>query len=256
MKHHEVQMSGSKVEANKRSGNTSMWGFPPSEAEPNFYLYYNNGSMMLKDHLFILILFLALHLPHTMSAQTLTGTYRLEGIQDMAAAFRFSPEGQFEFFYIYGVADRQATGTYTIENNTVKLRSDKLPGHDFSIQSQTKSGSGYTIVIQDQNDFLRQTVLAMYFAGEIKDHVQANDKGVIRLDIPSCDTLYLRHEIYPDIPTLIKDKDNENNYFEVSLLPSLGQVSFKGIDLFIDGDTLTCYPNYFMPFDHIRFVRE
>ena len=78
---------------------------------------------------------------------------------------------------------------------------------------------------------------------------------MIHLDITSVDSIYLRHEIFPDIPTLIKDKDNANNYFEVSLLPSLGQVSFKGIDLFIKGDTLTCLPNYFMPFDNIRFVK-
>ncbi|MBP7238830.1 MAG: hypothetical protein KBA14_01280, partial [Saprospiraceae bacterium] len=60
---------------------------------------------------------------------------------------------------------------------------------------------------------------------------------------------------FPDIPTLIKDKNNPNNYFEVSLLPTLGQVSFKGIDLFIKGDTLTCHPNYFMPFENIQFVK-
>ena len=78
---------------------------------------------------------------------------------------------------------------------------------------------------------------------------------MIHLDVSSVDNIYLRHEIFPDIPTLIKDKNNPTNYFEVSLLPTLGQVSFKGIDLFIKGDTLTCHPNYFMPFENIQFVK-
>ncbi len=40
------------------------------------------------------------------------------------------------------------------------------------------------------------------------------------------------------------------------LSPSLANVTFKAIDLFIKGDELTCLPNYFMPFDNIRFVKE
>jgi hypothetical protein len=44
-------------------------------------------------------------------AQTLDATYRLTGIHDMAAGFKFTPDGHFQFFYIYGVSDRNATGT-------------------------------------------------------------------------------------------------------------------------------------------------
>lgn len=186
----------------------------------------------------------------------LNGEYSLQGIHDMAAGFRFTPDGKFEFFYIYGASDRNATGTYTVEGDTVKLKSDKEPGNDFKIDSQSKKGNRYSIQVKAPNEFLLRNVICIYKDGEKQEVAETDSKGYIHLDIPNADTLYLRHEMFVDIPTLIKDKDNPNNHFEVTMLPSLGQVSFKGIDLFIDGDTLTCLPNYFMPFENITFVKN
>ena len=189
-------------------------------------------------------------------AQTLDATYRLTGIHDMAAGFKFTPDGHFQFFYIYGVSDRNATGTYTIDGDTIKLKSDKEPGKDFQIDQQQRKGKGYTIQVKSPNPHLLSPIICFYFIGEQQLMAEADREGRIYIDAPEVDKLYIRHEYFPDIPTLIKDQDNANNYFEVSLLPSLGQVSFKGIDLFIQEDDLTCHPNYFMPFENIRFVKE
>jgi hypothetical protein len=188
--------------------------------------------------------------------KTLNGVYNLTGIHDMAAGFKFTPDGRFEFFYIYGVSDRNATGTYSIEGDTIKLKSDKEPGNDFGIDAQSKKGKGYTIQAKAPNPYLLRNIVCFYFVGETQEMAESDEQGIIHLDIPSCNKIYLRHEIFPDIPTLIKDESNSNNYFDVSLLPTLGQVSFKGIDLVIKGNELTCLPNYFMPFDNIRFVKE
>jgi hypothetical protein len=187
---------------------------------------------------------------------TLDGVYALRGIQDMAAAFKFTPDGRFEFFYAYGAGDRNATGTYMVEGDTVKLKSDKEPGKDFKIDAQRKQGKGYTIKLNDADKNYLSYMSCFYFVGDKQELAEANKEGIIHIDLPEVDSLYVRHELAVDIPTLVKDKDNDNNYFEVSLLPSLGQVSFKGIDLFIKEDTLTCHPNYFMPFENIRFEKE
>jgi hypothetical protein len=193
-----------------------------------------------------------------MNAQSISGEYSLQGIHDMASGFRFSKDGKFDFFYIYGVVDRSASGTYTIEGDTIKLQSDKEPGKDFQITTESKKGKGFTIQASAPNEYLLQNITCIYFAGEQKEYAQSDSKGLIHIDVLSCDTIYLLHELFADIPTLIKDKDNTNNYFEVSLSPSLVNVSFKGIDLFIKdkGDELSCLPNYFMPFENIRYVKE
>lgn len=191
-----------------------------------------------------------------MTAQTLHGHYRLSGIQDMASGFQFTNDGRFEFFYIYGVADRNAAGSYSVEGDTIKLKSDKAPGNDFKVEQQAKKGKGYTIRIKAPNPFLLQNVICFYFIGEEQAVAESDKDGIIRIDVPHVDKLFLRHEIYPDIPTLIKDVDNDHNEFEVSLLPSLQRVSFKGIDLFLKDDNLTCLPNYFMPFENITFYKD
>ena len=49
---------------------------------------------------------------------------------------------------------------------------------------------------------------------------------------------------------------NRTQSDELSLLPSLQQVSFKYIDFIIKDDVITCYPNYFLPFEDIEFVKE
>jgi len=203
-----------------------------------------------------LSLSLSLSLSLTMNGQKLNGSYRLIGVHDLASAFEFTPDGKFQYFYIYGVADRNATGTYTIVGDTVKLKSDKEGGKDFPIESQSKKGKGYTIQVKAPNPYLLKHVTALYFVGEEQKVAESDDKGVIHIEDAQVDQIYVRHEIFPDVACLIKDKHNDNNNFVISLSPTLQQVSFVGIDLFKKGDTLTCLPNYFLPFENIRFVKE
>jgi hypothetical protein len=191
-----------------------------------------------------------------MHAQHLNGQYRLYGVQDMASAFQFTPDGQFEFFSMYGAIDRHATGNYTIEGNTLKLHSKKVPGKDFPVTAQSKKGKGYTIRVNEPNAYLRKYVSSLYQIDGEQQGAQANDEGLIHIEHEQIDSIYLIHELYADIASLIKDKNNPNNYFEVTLSPTLAEVSFGGIDFTIRGDELTCLPSYLLPFERIRFIRE
>ncbi|MBK7856006.1 MAG: hypothetical protein IPJ79_14990 [Bacteroidetes bacterium] len=57
--------------------------------------------------------------------KTIKGNYRLAGVHDLASGFQFNDDGTFNFFYMYGVVDRFAKGTYEIVNDTIKLQSQK-----------------------------------------------------------------------------------------------------------------------------------
>lgn len=190
-----------------------------------------------------------------MHAKQFSGEYYLTNVREMAGGFNFTPDGKFQFFFTYGAMDRNATGTYTIQGDTIKLKSDKEPGKDFDIVSQRKEGAGYTIMIKHENTILASNVRALYFVNGEKREEYADSKGVIHIQEPQCEKIYVQHGIYPDIASLIKDESNQNNFFELTLNPALEQVSFKGIDLFIDGNTLTCLPNYFMPMENIVFEK-
>jgi hypothetical protein len=204
------------------------------------------------------LLFLIIHLTARtdMQSTTLSGVYTLRGIHDMAAAFRFTPDGKFQFNYIYGVVDRVAEGTYTIAGDTVKLASRKAPGADFTILMQAKHGRQVTIQVVDPGPHMKSYVVAFYGTTDAFEVARADKEGRIVIPDANPKQVYLRHELYVDIPTLIRDEGNANTYFEVGMNPSLAEVSFKAIDLFITEDGLTCHPNYFMPFERILFEKQ
>ncbi|HKR07489.1 MAG TPA: hypothetical protein VJY62_22835 [Bacteroidia bacterium] len=188
--------------------------------------------------------------------KTIDARYQLTGIHDMAAGFKFNTDGTFEFFYMYGASDRNAKGTYTIVGDTIKLKSEKEAGKDFTITNQSKKGSKYKVIVTEKNKYLLRHIIAVAMTGEKENVFESDENGEIEIDLKHCDKLYLQHQLFPDALSLIKDENNSNNYFEVTLNPSLQQVSFKGIDFFIDGDELHCNTNYFMPFENITFVKE
>ena len=196
-------------------------------------------------------------IPYPLAAQkTMDATYNLTGIHDMAAGFRFKPDSTFEFYYVYGSSDRYAAGTYTIIGDTIRLKSQKEGGKDFTITHQSKKGNGFKVVVKEKNEYLLRHIIAIAMIGDKENVFESDEKGEIDIDIKQCDRLYVQHQLFPDVATLLKDESSSDNYFEVTLNPSLQQVSFKGIDFFIDGDKLHCYTNYFLPFENITFIKE
>lgn len=178
--------------------------------------------------------------------------------QEMVAGFNFFTGGRFEFFYSYGAADRHATGTFTVEGAVLKLKSDKEGGQDFSIDEQSKNeGRGYVVKCQSPNTFLLPYMQCIAFTGDKPEIFEAGNDGVIFIDMPHCDKIYVINNIFPDIPTLIKDENNENNLFIVSILASVQEVSFRGIEFKIeDENSISCLANYFMPLEGIEFTKN
>lgn len=184
---------------------------------------------------------------------TLSGEYALTAMREMASAFLFGENQSFEFYYVYGAVDRHAKGSYEIHGDTVRLKSLKIPGNDFSISLQKKVDSKCQLKFQAPNPYLVKHIKCMAFYGERREDFETDDDGIIMIPGVLPDKIFVQHQLYPDIPTLIKDVGNENNYFELTLQQSLIEVSFKGIDLFIRGEELTMLPNYFMPYENIVY---
>lgn len=191
------------------------------------------------------------------SQKILDGTYSLRNVQDMSALFHFTREGHFSFEYYYGAVDRFAKGTYSVSGDTIILKSEKEAGKDFTITREEKKNSGFELVVKDQNPILIKGVRCFLSRnGKIISDFETDHNGRFKTDEIEFDRVYIQHHLYPDVVTLIKDVENTNNYFEVKLNLSLQQVSFKGIDLMIKDDHLTCHANYFLPFGNIRFEKD
>lgn len=189
-----------------------------------------------------------------MSAKTIRGEYYFRKTE-MVAGFKFSEDGTFQFFFSYGAVDRSAAGTFSVEGNLLKLNSDKEPGKDFTVTAQSKQGEGYTLNFTHPQLYLTANIRCIFQSGDQREEVVSDSKGQVQTSIPACDNIYVQHLLYPDIVTQVKVAANQNNQFELSLNPSLEQLSFKGIDLTIEEDgSLSCLPNYFLPMPGIRFL--
>jgi len=176
---------------------------------------------------------------------------------EMVAGFNFSKDGKFQFVYSYGAVDRSATGSFSVERDMLKLKSDKEPGKDFTVTSQSRQANGYSITFKHANKYLLKNILCIFITDGEQQEAFSDNNGEIHVDLVHCDTIYVQHSLYPDIATLVKDKKNDNNKFTLTLNPSLEQVSFKGIDFKIVSDSmLTCLSNYFIEMPDIKFIKQ
>lgn len=177
--------------------------------------------------------------------------------QEMVAAFEFTGNGKFRFYYSYGAVDRSATGTYTVQGSRLILKSDKGPGRDFTVTKSAKEGSGYVLRFECPEAYLVSKIRCTFFVGKEAHEEYTNDKGEVKVTFPHVDKICVQHMLFPDVSTCIKDGQNENNQFTLILNPSLEQVSFKNIELKIENDkTLSCPPNYFMMLDDMKFKKQ
>lgn len=172
-------------------------------------------------------------------AQGLEGTYRLQGGPEMAAEFHFARDGRFAFAFAYGAVDREAEGSYTLDNGLVVLNSSKTPGKDFTVKHRERRGEGFTVRISDPNPWLTRHVMCLFKKGDQFDQQFSDDDNIVHSKWTECDSIFVVHALYPDAMTLVKDADDrENNYFELGLSSSLVGVSFKGVRPRLDGDTI------------------
>ena len=191
-----------------------------------------------------------------MSQSRIQGEY-IFNRQEMVAGFNFMANGKFDFFFSYGASDRTASGTFSVEGDTIKLKSDKEAGKDFTITGQSKAGTGYSIKFKDDNQYLLTNIRCSFFIGNERHDEFTNENGEIKVDYPLCDKIFVYHVLFPDFVTLIKDERNDNNQFTLTLNPSLAQVSFKGVDFKIENDsTISCIPNYLMMLEDIKFKKQ
>jgi hypothetical protein len=211
------------------------------------------NQRFLTKSLMVLPLFMNLKM---MAQTTVQGEYYFRR-QEMVAGFNFSADGKFQFFYSYGAVDRSATGSFLVEGNTLKLKSDKEAGKDFTILQQSKEGNGYTVHFKAPSPYLLKNIACLFFVDGKQQVAWSDDSGRVQIEVAHCDSIFARHLLYPDIVTLIKDQQNTNNHFTLSLNPSLEQVSFKGIDFKIENDhQISCLTNYFMEMENIAFLKQ
>lgn len=190
-----------------------------------------------------------------MAQNELQGVYQFNR-QEMVAAFNFSANNKFDFFYAYGAVDRSASGSFSVTGDTLRLKSDKEAGKDFTIKSESKAGTGYRIQFEDANKYLLSNIRCSFFTGEERRDEFTDNNGLISIDLAHCDKIYVFHQLYPDMVTLVKDVGNDDNSFVLTLNPSLEQLSFKDFIFIIKEDKILAPPRNFLFPDDASFTKQ
>ena len=203
-----------------------------------------------------LLIFMLISNLNMMAQKIVQGVYQFHQ-QELVASFKFSPGNKFDFFYSYGAMDRTATGTFSITGDTLHIKSDKEPGKDFTIKSESKSGAGNHIQFEGADKYLLSNIRCSFFTGDQRRDEFTDMEGVIDIDLDHCDKIFVFHQLFPDMVTLVKDEGNNNNRFVLALNPSLTQVSFKDFIFIIAGDKIVSpLINYMFPIDGVIFKKQ
>jgi hypothetical protein len=117
---------------------------------------------------------------NSMAQKQVQGEY-IFSKQEMVAGFKFLANGRFEFFFSYGVVDRYAKGTFSVKDDSIKLKSEKEAGKDFTIKDQSHSGTGYTLKFEDANSFLLSNIRCTFFIGKEQKEEFTDEKGEVNL---------------------------------------------------------------------------
>jgi hypothetical protein len=189
-------------------------------------------------------------------AQKIAGVYSMQGGHEMVAAFEFKQDS-FRFYFIYGAVDRSASGRFTIQNGNIILHAAKIPGKDFTIAREEIRGDGTSIKISNPNQALLRNIVGFFIKGSEQDQQFSDDQGMVHSKLGDCDSVLVLHTLFPDVPTLIKSKaENKNNYFELTLNPSLAELSFRDFTLHIEGEEITGSLPWLFEREKAVFVKE
>lgn len=186
--------------------------------------------------------------------------YELRGIREMGAGFEFTNDGRFNFYLAYGGLDRNATGTYLIVNDTIKLKSDKVPAGDYEVDSRkhNKQYPGFAIKVDDKNSFIASyTIAVAVLNGEMQSY-NCNSEGLITIDTNICEKIFLWNQLYGDLMTLIYDTSTDRatkNYITVKMKPTLQQFTFAGIYLLLKENELILPANPLLNREDLKFEK-
>jgi hypothetical protein len=178
-------------------------------------------------------------LMHPANGQDIFGEYYITGVHEMASGFQLNKDSSFQFFFSYGAVDRMAKGRFTARDGKIILHGDKIPAKDFTIKDQKKEGKGYTIKITDKNTYLQKGIICFFKKADQQTTARTDAEGYSHIENADIDTIFVLHPLYPDVLTTVKLGGNPNNYFELTLNPSLAEVCFQNFELTIEGNNLT-----------------
>lgn len=167
-----------------------------------------------------------------LSAQDFIGEYSLTGVHEMACGLKLNPDSTFNFYYIYGAAERYAEGKWNFTNGKIILNTAKKAQPDFILlKSKHIAEKKFTIKVTEQNKQVLPFVVAYVKGKGVLNTQRANSEGEIEFADTDVDTIYLQHGIWENAPVVIPVTDKKLNYFEFKINPEIVNIEIQNVQL-------------------------
>lgn len=171
-----------------------------------------------------------------MEAQTKTvsaaGEYYLQGVMEMASGFKLNDDSSFQFFFSYGALDREGSGRWSLDGNTVILNSTGKSPEDFTlIKSATVAEAPFSIRVTGLPPAFFSYVYAKLKSGENSKTVKADKNGIITFNTNHAESIELLFELCPEKKFVYKVENSAVNYLEFKMEASITNMRFENFRL-------------------------
>lgn len=171
---------------------------------------------------------------------TTAGEYLLDNVREIASGFLLNPDNSFQFFFSYGVLDRQSRGTWKQEGNSIIFNSGNWPGADFTIVKSRKGNDadeGIIVELDPPNPMLAAYLQLSLARGEENSWIQFRQHGHLQLPLQEFDSIAVRFEFCPERFSILPVKEGhtfftirpEQSLFELYLNNFILQYTAGGL---------------------------
>jgi hypothetical protein len=163
---------------------------------------------------------------------TVIGDYNLSGVMEMVSILRLNADSTFQFYFAYGAADREGSGTWILQDSTVILNSKPRPPKDFKlIESRITNDKDFTIRFADINpSFFPFLECQLKTSGELLELKPGSD-GMITAPPGDYTAIGFLFVLCGDRPSWITDLKKGHNSFTIGIEPWICEVFFNNIRL-------------------------
>jgi hypothetical protein len=167
------------------------------------------------------------------------GEYYLQGVREMASGFLFKPDGNFQFFFIYGALDRYGSGKWAVNGDRVMLNSLPKPVSDFAlVESTIQSHDFINIKMQEANPVLLRYVFCSLQNGAEGSWKQMSQQGEVQFPKQEVASVSLLLEFCSERFSTIPIQNKDHNEFIFRFEPSVMEVFFDNFHLQMNEDGL------------------
>lgn len=151
----------------------------------------------MKAAIYLLLFFISLTI-NLHAQKNIEGEYVLEGVREIAAAFKLNSDSTFEFYFSYGALDRYGSGKWAIDKDNIIFTGKPSPGKDYKLVNTSATNRDFPVLkIEDKNTYLYRLVYCRLLSPQHDTIIPFNDNGVLNLPY-AADSIQLLSDLCPE----------------------------------------------------------